>query len=1067
MGKPGWAPMEEDWEAYALEWLAEWGWEPLRGTQIAPETGQRPSWDELVIVPRLRDAIERINPDLPQKAVDDAVNQVLRRETQRAFSANKAVHEKLTRGVTVSYRDERGQEQNRTAWLLDFENVNTNEFIAVNQVTLKHDRRERRFDIVCYVNGLPLAIFELKRADDPYGTTETAYNQLQTYVREFGPVGFTVPAIVVASDGISARYGTPFTPWEHMAPWNVDDQGEPVRIAHGTALEVLISGLFDPPRFIDILASFISFSRKNHGIKRLAKAHQFHAVNTAVAKTLVAAARDGRAGVVWHTQGSGKSLEMEFYAAKILQQPALGNPTIVVLTDRTDLDNQLFEEFAASELLGEAPIQVSSREALREQLRTRPTGGIVFSTLQKFSLTKDEREAKIKDHPLLSDRRNVVVIVDEAHRSHYELVGENGLARNLRQALPHATFIAFTGTPIATADANTYAVFGDVIDVYDLTRAVEDGATVKVFYENRHIPVRWRTEVDPADLDERVDDLTADLDDDERLRARHAFSIYEEMIQADGRLAKVAADIVTHWKDRSAAMRKTTEFAGKGMIVGFSRRVCAALYEEIIKLEGSWHHDDDNEGKIKVVYTSHPSDKWPVSRHGRNPGQLKEIQRRMVDEKDGLELVIVRDMWLTGFDSPPLHTLYVDKPMRGAALMQAIARVNRRFKEKDAGLVVDFLGIAESLTEALAEYTPEDRERRTVGDPTSTAVDLVIERHGVICGILSGYDWRAVRDSGAPRAHVNAALGTTDYLRDPVREAQDLEARRETLPKRFTQAYRTMSQALTLCPTHERVAPLMADIRFFDSVRVYMAKFDEDARRSRGLATPQEIKIALRELAAQALDFGDVVDIYEAAGIEKPDLTKLDEVFVERFRQSMRPNLAIEALRRRIEEENRAANRLNLVRRNEMTSKIEEMFSARITAAMKRYENQALSSAEIITRLIDLARELAADRGRADAMGLDEAELAFYDAVAANESAKEILGDAKLVVIARELVKAIRGDAVVDWEERAQVQARLRSKVKRLLAKHGYPPDDEPEAVRLVLQQTKALAQEWATTAAN
>ncbi|WP_433368325.1 type I restriction endonuclease subunit R [Streptosporangium sp. CA-115845] len=1064
MGKPGWAPMEEDWEAYALEWLGEWGWEPLRGTQIAPEKGQRPSWDELVIVPRLRDAIERINPDLPQKAVNDAVNQVLRRETQRAFSANKAIHEKLTRGVTVSYRDERGQEQNRTAWLLDFENVNVNEFVAVNQVTLKHDRRERRFDIVCYVNGLPLAIFELKRADDPYGTTETAYNQLQTYVREFGPVGFAVPAIVVASDGVSARYGTPFTPWEHMAPWDVDEQGEPVRIAHGTALEVLISGLFDPPRFIDILANFVSFSRKGNGLKRLAKAHQFYAVNTAVAKTLVAAAKDGRAGVVWHTQGSGKSLAMEFYTAKMLRQPALGNPTIVLLTDRTDLDNQLFEEFAASELLGEAPIRVSSREALREQLRTRPTGGIVFSTLQKFSLTKDERNAKVENHPMLSDRRNVVVIVDEAHRSHYELVGVNGLARNLRQALPHATFIAFTGTPIATADANTYAVFGPVIDVYDLSRAVDDGATVKVFYENRHIPVRWRADVDPDDLDERVDDLTSDLDDEERLKARHAFSVYEEMIQADGRLAKVAFDIVTHWKHRRAEMLKTTGFAGKGLIVGFSRAVCAALYEEIIKLEESWHHDNDLEGKIKVAYTSRPSDKWPVSRHVRNAGQLKEIQRRLVDETDELELVIVRDMWLTGFDSPPLHTLYVDKPMRGAALMQAVARVNRRFKEKDAGLVVDYLGIAESLTEALAEYTSADRENRTIGDPTSTAVDLVVERHGVICGILSGYDWRVVRDSGAPRAHVNAALGTVDYLRDPVREAQDLEARRETLPKRFTQAYRTMSQALTLCPTHERVAPLMADIRFFDSVRLYMAKFDADSRSSRGLATPQDIEIALRELAAQALDFGEVVDIYQAAGIEKPDLTRLDEVFVERFRQSMRPNLAIEALRRRIEEENRAANRLNLLRQGEVTSKIEELFSARINAAMKRYENQALGSAEIIARLIDVARELAADRGRADAMGLNEAELAFYDAVAANQSAKEILGDAKLVLIARELVKAIRSDAVIDWEERAQVQARLRSKVKRLLAKYGYPPDDEPEAVKLVLRQTKAVAREWATT---
>ncbi|XVQ84867.1 type I restriction endonuclease subunit R [Microbispora siamensis] len=1067
MGKPGRAPTEEDWEQYALDWLADWGWLPVKGTEIAPgaDPAQRASWDELIIVPRLRQAIERINPEVPSAAVDDAIAQMLRRESQRTFSANRLIHERLTRGVTVSYQDARGHEQNRTVWLLDFENPSGNEFLVANQVVIKHGRRHRRFDIVCYVNGLPLAVFELKKADDPYGTTESAYRQLQTYVREFGSIGFAVPAIVVASDGIRARYGTPFTPWEHMAPWNTDEDGRRVQIAHGPALEVLIAGLFDPPRFIDIIANFISFSRKNGGVKRVAKAHQFHAVNLAVSSTLLAAARDGRAGVVWHTQGSGKSLEMEFYAAKMLKQPALGNPTIVVLTDRTDLDNQLFEAFAASELLGESPVQVVSREGLRRELIERPTGGIVFSTLQKFSLSKEEREAGVTDHPLLSDRRNVVVIVDEAHRSHYQFI--DGLAKNLRQALPHATFIAFTGTPIATAGANTEAVFGPVIDVYDLTKAVQDGATVKVYYENRHIPVRWRTDVDPAKIDERVDDATAELDEDERREAQHAFSIYEEMIQADGRLAKVAADVIDHWELRREGMKKTTGHRGKGMIVCFSRAVCARLYEEIIKLRPCWHHVDDDKGTIKVVYTSRPSDKAPVSHHSRNATGIKEIQRRMVDADDELELVIVRDMWLTGFDSPPLHTLYVDKPMRGAALMQAVARVNRRFKEKDAGLVVDYLGIAESLTQALAQYTARDQRERTVGDSIASAADLVVERHDVICGILSGYDWRSVRDSGRPRAHVEAALGAVDYLRDPIREAQDREAKLETLPKRFAHAYRTMSAALTLCPTNDRVIPLMADIRFFDSVRVYMAKFDEDGQRARGLATTQEIEIALRELAAQALDFGEVVDIYTAAGIEKPDLTRLDEVFVERFRQSVRPNLAIEALRRRVEEENRAANRLNVVRRNAISSKIEEVFSKRISAAMNRYTNQALGSAQIIEQLIGLARELQTDRERGARMGLTEAELAFYDAVAVNKSAKQVLGDATLVMIARELVQAIRGDAVVDWTERAQVQARLRSKVRYLLAKHGYPPDGQAEAVKLVLEQTKVLAEEWATASTN
>ncbi|MGH3909079.1 MAG: type I restriction endonuclease subunit R [Pseudonocardiaceae bacterium] len=1042
-------PTEAEWEQYALEWLCEWGWQHLDGAAVAPRSGERPGWDELILVSRLRSALERINPELPEAALDDAVGQLRRRTSQDAFHENHLVHDLLTRGLKVPYTDADGRERNPTVWALDFARPGSNEFLAVSQVTFSDGKHRRRFDIVCYVNGLPLAVIELKRAgsDDD---SQTAYRQLQTYSREMGVIAFSVPVIVVASDGITARIGTPFSPWEHMAPWNVDEEGNRVRIDDGSALEVLISGAFDPGRFLDLLTSFVSFSAEGGGAVDtvlLAKAHQFYAVNKAVDKTVQAVATNGQAGVVWHTQGSGKSKEMEFYTTKVARHAALANPTVLVLTDRIDLDDQLYQTFSASRLLPERPIQALTRAELRAEL-DRPSGGIIFSTLQKFGLSKLEKDAG-RHHPLLTDRRNVIVIVDEAHRSHYDFI--DGFARHLHDALPHATFIAFTGTPISRAEADTRAVFGEDIDVYDLTRAVDDGATVPVFYENRHIPVHLPEGIDTDDLDDRAQDVTADLDDEERRRVNRAFGAYEDVVGAPERLRKLATDIVKHWERRRDEMRKLGGFGGKAMIVGVTRKVCALLHAEIAALRPEWIDAADEKGVLKVAYTGSAADEPPVSDHVRSSGKLKAIQRRLKDPDDSLELVIVQSLWLTGFDAPPLHTLYIDKPMRGASLMQALARVNRRFGEKPSGLVVDYLGIAGELTEALAEYTATDRVRKPIGRDVGAAVDTVRELHGVLSAQLGGYDWRVVRHSGRPRAFHDAIVGTINYLKRPE---PGLDEGRPTASQRFTKVARELARGFTLCPRAPELADVRDDITFFETVRLYLAKFAAEERAERGIASRAEVEMAIRQLTAGAVAVDEVVDIYQAAGIQKPDLSHLDEAFIERLRSSRHPNLALEALRRSIEREIVTVHPHNVV--------AQQTFSGKLLETMRRYTNSALSSAEVITALVDLAKEVSADRGRAAQMNLTEGELAFYDAVATNESAVTELGTDVLAQIARDLVAAVRKDRAVDWTVREQVQARLRSKVKRLLAKYGYPPDAEARAVELVLQQTATFAEDSA-----
>jgi type I restriction enzyme R subunit len=1053
---------ESAWEALAMDTLGELAWRPVEGKRIAPGSGERESWAELIIPHRLRAAVARINPRLPAAAVEEAAGLVLTPASRDALTENHRIHEYLTRGIrSVVYADEFGAEHNPTIRLIDTRDPAANEFLAVNQVSVVDGENRRRFDVVLYVNGMPLGIVEVKKAGAEDADLGTAHAQLMTYVEEL-PLAFRCTAACVITDGITARYGTPFTPFEHFAPWNVDEDGVPVAQPpepghdEDLAINLLLHGLFTQHRFTDLLTGYVSFARLDGRlVKRIAKPHQYHAVSKAVFKTVEAVRSDGKAGVVWHTQGSGKSMEMELYANQVLTDPAFGNPTIVVLTDRLDLDDQLYDTFLASELLPEQPVQAATRDELRAELSGRRTGGIIFSTLQKFGRTADERDAGAS-HPLLSDRRNIIVIADEAHRSHYDDL--DGYARHLRDALPYATLIAFTGTPITEADRNTRQVFGDYIDIYDLTRAVDDGATVPVFYESRLIPVSLPVDVDPEVIDERADEATAGLDDSDRERVQQAVAVMNAVYGAPGRLRELAADLVAHWEARSDQMRKFIDIPGKALIVCATRDICARLYEEIIALRPVWHSDDVHKGKIKVVYTGGPSDTGLIKQHVRRPSQNKVIQRRARsdDPDEELELVIVQSMWLTGFDSPPLHTLYVDRPMRGAALMQALARVNRTFRGKKDGLLVGYAPLTENLYAALAEYTATDQDRRPVGRDTGEALARVRELHDVIGnGILGGYDWRSRLHARSRTAFRGAVIGTVNFLRDPATPGNQPDDGEPTLAERFRRESARLARFYALCSTSGDLHALRGDIAFFEAVRVWMAKFDAEDRRARGLVVPAEVELYLRQLTAGAIEAGEVTDIYAAAGIGRPDLSHLDEAFVQKMRQSEHPHLAIEALRRLVEQQMRQVTRHNVVRR--------QSFADRLLDLMTRYTRQNLSAAQVIAELVAMSREISADadRGSRFTPPLSPDELAFYDAVAANESAVTEMGDDVLAKIARDLVKTLRREITVDWVSRDDVRARIRSVIKRLLARYGYPPDAQSAATEQVLKQMETFADEW------
>ncbi|MGA4670612.1 type I restriction endonuclease subunit R [Propionibacteriaceae bacterium Y1923] len=1051
---------ESQWESSMLDWLSELDWQVGKGQDIDE---QRSSAGDLVLHDDLLQALRRLNPSVPDQHLLQAKADLLQPRSQEPMAENKAFHDHLTGGFRgITYTDSSGLEQTPTLRLLS-DNPADNIFRAVQQVRIRDNQANRRFDIVLYVNGLPLALVELKQAGAMSATIARAHAQLATYLDEF-PLAFRTIVATVISDGLSAQYGTPFTPLNHYSPWTVDEDGRPVETnAENPELETLTYGLFEHHRFLDLVRHFTAFDADDEGLtKRIAKPHQYFAVRKAVDRTLAAVNSNGKAGVVWHTQGSGKSMEMELYANLVITQPAMLNPTIVVITDRNELDGQLYETFKRSTLLPEQPIQVRKRSQLRDELSNRNSGGIYFTTLQKFSRDKDERDAGL-DHPLLSDRRNIIVIVDEAHRSHYDDL--DGYARHLKDALPNATLIAFTGTPISEDERNTRQVFGDYIDIYDLSRAVADGATVPVYFEPRLIQVKLAAGVTAEDLDALADEQTRGLDDAERNRVEQSVAVINAIYGAPDRLAALAKDIVEQWEIRRAAMAEALqptdpgddrEPHGKAMIVCSTRLIAANLYAEIVKLRPQWHSSDIDKGGIKVVYSGTPADPPPLRDHVRRDSENAVIKNRLRDVNDELELVIVKDMMLTGYDSPPLHTLFLDRPLKGALLMQALARVNRTFRGKQDGLMIAYAPLAENLREALQEYSPSDQVGKPLGRDIDSAVEVARSLVEALREMLSGFDWRTILEGSAPDRARHAIGGAVNYLRSPRTPGNQVEEGQLTLADRYRQLSSKLGRMWALASGTESMADLRNEVRFYEEVRVWMAKFDAKEREATGQPIPDEIVRALKGAVAEATSAGEITDIYDAAGISRPDIRHLSRKAFDEAAVAKSSHLAIEALRDLLVQEAEQLTRNNLVR--------QKAFSDRINELMLRYTNQQLTAAEVIHELWEMAQEVSqeAHRGEQFDPPLSHDELAFYDAVSQNDSALMEQGEDMLARIARELVAVMRRDTRTDWTRRADVQAKLRAVVKRLLRKYGYPPDKSAAAVVLVLEQMEVLAPEYA-----
>ncbi|QEW04632.1 type I restriction endonuclease subunit R [Microbacterium lushaniae] len=1050
---------EADWEQDALDLLAEpLDWRPLRGEDIAPGTGERDTWDDLLIRPRLLDALRRLNPGVPAHYLQQAAAEIASPTSQDAITENHRIHQYLVGGYPMSYLDAEGVEHSPRLRVLSTDPAE-NDWLAVNQVTLRRGDLHRRFDIVLFVNGMPLSILELKRAGSASTGVAPAHAQLQTYLREFA-MAFRFCVLTLASDGLDAKYGTPFTPLNHFAPWNVDDDGAPLaqpRFEDGASVQPIddaLNGLYNQERFLQLARNFTAFDESADGLtKRIAKPHQYFAVTKAVGSTVQAVETNGKAGVVWHTQGSGKSMEMELYTNLVSRHPKLKNPTVIVVTDRTELDGQLFQTFDQSLLLAEKPVQVRERAQLRDELSNRITGGIYFTTLQKFGLTESEKLAG-RQHPLLTDRRNVIVVVDEAHRSHYDDL--DGYARHLRDALPNATLIAFTGTPISFAERDTRAVFGDYIDIYDLSRAVEDGATVPVYFEPRLIKVSFADGVAQEDIDRVADEVTVGLDDTERARLEASVAVVNAVYGAPERIEALAADLVRHWEERRERMKEFVQSPGKALIVGGTREICARLYDAIIALRPDWHSDALDAGRVKVVYSGSATDQPPVSDHVRRNSENKAIKARLKDADDKLELVIVKDMMLTGFDAPPLHTLYLDRPLKGALLMQTLARVNRTFRGKQDGLLVAYAPLADNLAQALSEYTATDQANMPVGRDVDEAVAIATELVAQIREMLADCDWRATAAKGGSRAWRDAATQTTDFLRKPTNPLNAEELGPERLSSRFRSAAARLARAWALASGRDGLAELHDEIAFYEEVRVWMAKYDAADRQARDEPIPEEISRLLSSLVADSIAPGDVLDIYEAAGLPRLALDDLGPEYLAKAQSAPNPHLAIEALRKSLADAGSTVTHGNIVR--------QRAFSERIAEIMNRYTNQQLTSAEVIAELVELAKDVAAEASRGSHFSppLSNDELAFYDAVAANESAVDVHGDDVLAEIARELVAVMRRDVRTDWTVRDDVRAKLRSSIKRLLVKYKYPPDKQPEAIKLVMEQMEAMAPRYA-----
>jgi type I restriction enzyme R subunit len=1042
-------------EQAALAWLANSGFAIARGPEIAigQPAAERSdaTYRDVVLEWRLREALVRLNPDLPQEALDVAFRKVIRADGPSLIERNRVVHKMLVNGVAIEYHRPGEPIRGAQARVIDFEDPDNNDWLAVNQFTVVGPQKhERRADVVIFVNGLPLGVIELKNPADEKATIGGALNQLQTYQSQI-PALFDYNCALVVSDGTEARIGVLGAGKEWFKPWRtIDGRGDAPKGM--PELQVVLEGVFDKRRFLDLIRYFIVFEDEGGGklTKKMAGYHQFHAVNFAVEQTLRAAGRkrvragepegryesgrqpggelgDRRVGVVWHTQGSGKSLSMAFYAGRLILDPAMENPTIVVITDRNDLDDQLFGTFArCRDLLRQDPVQAADRADLREKLRVAG-GGVVFTTIQKFMPAEQgDRNA------VLSDRRNIVVIADEAHRSQYDFI--DGFARHMRDALPQASFVGFTGTPIEKADANTRAVFGDYISIYDIQRAVEDGATVPIYYEGRLAKLEL-SEAERPKIDPDFEEVTEGEEVERKEGLKSKWAQLAAVVGSEKRLKLVAADLVQHYENRSLANN------GKAMVVCMSRRICVELYREIVALRPEWAGEGDDAGAIKVVMTGSAADPLEWQPHIRNKSRREAMARRFRDPSDPFRIVIVRDMWLTGFDAPSLHTMYVDKPMHGHGLMQAIARVNRVFKDKPGGLVVDYLGLANELREALVAYT----ESGGKGKPTFNQQDAIhaMQREYEVClGLFDGFDWSAFC-SGSAAERVSVLPRAQEHIL-ALRSHDGHPNGKE----RLLDAVGSLSKAFALAVPSDEAMSILQDVAFFQAVRAVLVKGTVHGPHDR-----EDLDHAIRQIVSRAVASDQIIDIFAAAGLKKPDISILSDDFLAEVKDMPERNLAVELLAKLLKGEIKARSRRNVVEARSFEKMLDE--------AVRRYQNRAVETAQVIEELIALARDMRARDARGEQLGLTEDELAFYDALGVNDSAVAVLGDETLRDIARELVKTVKDNVKIDWTVREDVRAQLRVYVKRCLKRHGYPPDKQAKATITVLEQAEVLSEHW------
>lgn len=1023
---------ENTLEETTLKWFQELGFAYKFGPDIVPEepASERFSFSEVILKDRLQSALASLNSHLPPDALEEAFRKITRPELPSLIQNNRTFHKMLVNGVEVEYRHPEGRVVGDRTRLIDFDNPEANDWLVVNQFTVIEGDHNRRPDIVVFVNGLPLAVIELKNPTDEEATIWSAFNQLQTYKEQISSL-FVFNEILVISDGLQARFGSLTANKEWFLPWRTieGDEAAPSTLLQ---LEVMIRGIFEKNRFLDYLRHFIVFEEEaDTTIKKLAGYHQFHAVRNAIGETIRATRPEGdkKCGVVWHTQGSGKSLTMAFYAGRVILTPEMENPTIVVITDRNDLDDQLFGTFSrCHELLRQKPVQAEGREDLKNKLRVA-SGGVIFTTIQKFSPDLEQGEI-----PMLSDRNNIVVIADEAHRSQYGFAAKlqlktgkmvYGLAQYMRSALPNASFIGFTGTPIELTDKNTQAVFGEYVSIYDIQQAVVDGATVPIYYESRLAKLELDDQETPH-LDEEFEEVTEGEETAQKEKLKTKWAALDALVGTEKRLRLVAEDLVNHFEHRQEGMD------GKAMVVCMSRKICVALYNEIVKLRPGWHHQDDDKGLIKVVMTGSASDPLDWQGHIRNKPGREKMAKRFKDASDGFKIVIVRDMWLTGFNCPSLHTLYADKPMQSHGLMQAIARVNRVFKDKPGGLVVDYLGLANQLKEALANYTNSGGKGRTAID-INEAVAVMLEKLEICQGLFHSFDYSNWTSQGLTLLPL----------------AQEHILAQEDGKSRLIQTVTELSKAFALAVPHESALEIREEIGFFQAVRAALVKSEPGKEKTR-----EEMEHAIRQLVSKAVTSDQVVDIFAAAGLNKPDISILSDEFLAEVRDLPQKNLAVELLRKLLNNEIKTRSLKNLIQGRSFKELLEK--------SIRKYQNRAIETAQVIEELIQLAKDMNKAHQRGEDLGMSEDELAFYDALEVNDSAVKVLGDEILKTIALELADKVKKNTTIDWMVKQSARAKLRVLVKKILRKYGYPPDKQEQATQTVLEQAELLCHEWA-----